>query len=189
MVFADTAPTCVAGAPAWEIGGNTQKPTCPAVGGVEIQVQKTLTTTLACLNQAATTLPNDAYISTLVTPNTGYVTLVFHETGSVSATPSPGPTRAVVGYFFIVDPAKVVFQLNRNDPSAVVPIVANSPLAAKPAADFALGVLVRGSQITLYLNGVQIGQASDATYPSGGIGLCTSGDAIFRDVQVYSLKS
>ncbi|HEV7129382.1 MAG TPA: hypothetical protein VGN32_18250, partial [Ktedonobacterales bacterium] len=130
------------------------------------------------------------YISTIVTPKTGFVSLVFRESAVSAATPGPGGTvNPIIGYYYLVDPFNAGYQLTRTDRVKSVTVIPNTPLAQKPATDFAMGVLAQGQQITLYVNGVPLSTITDAGMQSGGIGLCTSGDAIFRDVQVYSLKS
>ncbi len=63
-------------------------------------------------------------------------------------------------------------------------------MSATPAKDFALGVLVRGNVITLFVNGQPIaGPLTDTMHPSGWTALCTDGTTQFRDFQVYDLHA
>ncbi len=182
LVFADAAPTCHGAVPAWITDNGTQK-SCPANGGVEVVA--TTANTLGCIEQQAN-IPADAYISALVTPkNSGLPSILFRE--GITAQDKG------TGYVFQADQTNVNFLVLRLDPNATPdsPTIGNGSLQGQPAADFALGVLVQGHGITVYVNGHRLNDTpiADSTYTSGWLSLCTTGDAVFRDVQVYNLKS
>lgn len=186
IVFADAAPTCHGDTPTWVVDNSTHVVSpCPA-NGVEIVAQSQ--STLGCIEQKSSSIPKDAYISVLVTPKSGVPVLGFR-VGAVSG--GSGSTQlAGTGYFYQVDPQNADYLLYSFD-TASHTIVSGS-LPGTPAADFALGVLVQGKRITLYVNGQPLSTPNpilDSTYASGWISLCTTGDTIFRDVQVYNLKS
>lgn len=183
VIFADASPTCHGDVPAWVVDSNTQVASCPANGGVEIVAQSQ--TQLGCIEQKAN-IPRDVYVSVLVTPKSGFPVVGFR-VGAVSSG-SNSTQLAGTGYFYQVDPHTATYLLYRLDPASHS-ITAGS-LPGAPAPDFALGVVAHGSQISLYINGQPLGQTlTDSTYSSGWISLCTTGDMIFRDVQVYSLKT
>lgn len=182
VVFADASPTCHGSNPYWIVDGQTTK-SCPQSGGVELQAQSA--SALACIEQHSPSIPQDAYISVLVTPHSRGEVLGFRQ-DQVSTGPS---TFAGIGYYFKVDRSSTTYQLYQFDSATHQTTLAADSLAATPAADFALGVLVRGSHITLYVNGVQIAAVTDTTHPAGWASLCTDGDSVFRDVQVYALQA
>lgn len=181
VVFADVAPTCHGANPDWKVDLETTK-TCPADGGVEVQAQSA--STLACIEQKSATIPQDAYFSVLVSPKSKGAVLAFRQ-GQISTGPS---TYAGVGYYFKVDRSTTTYQLYQFDSATHMTTLVADSLAATPADDFALGVLVRGSHITLYVNGVQIATMTDTTHPQGWASLCAEGDTVFRDFQVYALQ-
>ncbi len=106
-------------------------------------------------------------------------------------TPTPGvTTSAGVGYFYGLVRASATYQLYQFDSPTHQSTLALGTLPTGPAAHYALGVLVKGSQMTLYVNGHPVvSPITDTTHSSGWVSLCTTGDTIFRDFQVYSLKA
>jgi serine/threonine protein kinase len=190
IVFADAAPTCHGSTPSWQVD-NATLPTCPAGGGVLVHAQST--STLACIEQH--TVPGDAYISVLVTPggpsdHSGAV-LGFRQGAVLVGTPTPNVQQlSGVGYFYSVMRGTSFYDLYQFDSALHRSDLTQGVLASGPAADFAMGVLVKGSQITFYVNGQPIGSPiTDTQHTQGWISLCTTSDTLFRDVQVYSLAS
>lgn len=92
---------------------------------------------------------------------------------------SPDRTTAEEGYWFnITCDGKFAFQKWNANPDegdkAVTNLIAwTSNSNIKPGANAVnrVGVLAKGSHFVLYVNGVQIGEISDATYANGGFGL------------------
>ena len=194
IVFADAAPTSKCHgdnpyAPAWVVDNNT-KVNCPAAGGTELTAQSS--GALACIEQH--NVPSDAYISVLVTPQgsaeSNDAVLAFRQADVPVGTQTPGTTSyASTGYFFALSRASAAYSLYQYDTATHQTNLASGTLPTGPAADFALGVLVQGSQIMLYVNGQPIGgPITDTTHTTGWMSLCTNGDTVFKDVQVYSLK-
>jgi Protein kinase domain len=193
IVFADAAPRCHGDnpyTPPWVVDNNT-KVNCPAAGGTELTAQSS--GALACIEQH--NVPSDAYISVLVTTPQGGAesndaVLAFRQANVPVGTPTPGTTSyASTGYFFALVRASSEYSLYQYDSATHQTALASGTLPTGPAADFALGVLVQGSQITLYVNGQPIGgPITDTRHATGWMALCTNGDTIFKDVQVYSLK-
>jgi hypothetical protein len=63
-------------------------------------------------------------------------------------------------------------------------------LPTTPGQTFALGVAFKGSQLTFYVNGQQIGTATDSSFTTGWTGICAwQGSSSFRDAQVFPLAS
>jgi Protein kinase domain len=186
VVFADVSPTCHGGNPIyppWTIANNTA-PSCPASGGVQIQIQNA--GSLACIEQHSASILPSAYISVLVTPGSNSGAILGFRQGQVSA---GAGTFAGVGYYFKVARSDTSYQVYQFDSATHQTILASGALSATPAADFALGVLAQGKQITLYVNGQPIaGPITDDTHTSGWASLCTEGSAVFRDFQVYTLN-
>jgi hypothetical protein len=190
IIFADASPTCHGSVPFWQVDNATQV-SCPPSGGVEVLAQTT--TALACIEQH--TVPSDAYISVLVSPggasdNQGAV-LGFRQGAVAVGTPTPNVQQlSGVGYFYSVMRGNAFYDLYQFDAPSHRTDLTQGTLASGPAADYAMGVLVQGSQITLYVNGQPIGPpVTDTQHTQGGISLCSAGDTTFRDVQIYSLKS
>jgi tRNA A-37 threonylcarbamoyl transferase component Bud32 len=190
LVFADSSPRCHGSNPAWVVANNTTV-LCPGNGGVELQVKAA--GSLACIEQH--NVPNDAYISVLVTPQgnsetTGPV-LGFRQGQVTIGTSTPGTIEyAGVGYYYSLVKASAVYNLYEYNTARQQATITNGTLPTGPAADFAMGVLVHGDQFTLYVNGQPIaGPVTNGAHATGWIALCTSGDTIFRDVQVYNLKT
>jgi hypothetical protein len=187
IFLADVSPTCHGGNPAWVVDVAT-KVTCQT-NGTEIQAQSA--GTLACIEQH--NVPVDAYIQVLVTDagdTTKGPVIGFRQGQVTTGTSTPGTTTSAgIGYYYSLVRASAVYQLYQYDTSLHQSTLALGTLSSGPAQHYALGVLVKGSQITLYVNGVKIsGPITDTGHPSGWMALCTNGDTIFRDVQVYSLK-
>jgi serine/threonine protein kinase len=188
VVFADASPLCHGPNPIyppWTIDTNTSPLQCPQGGGAEIKVQSS--GSLACIEQHSGNIPADAYISVLVTDTgSGDAVLGFRQ-GQVS---TGTDTFAGIGYYFKVSRADTSYLLYQFDSATRQTTLNSGSLEATPAKDFALGIMVRGNQITLYVNGEVIaGPLTDATHPTGWVALCTDGDVIFRDVQVYSVRA
>jgi hypothetical protein len=190
IVFADAAPTCHGGNPPWQVDNATMV-TCPSGGGVEIRAQTA--GTLACIEQH--TVPSDAYVSVLVTPQGsggGNAAIVGFRQGVVTVgTPTPNVQQlSGTGYYYALERQSATYELYQYDAPRHRTILASGALPSGPAADFALGVLVSGSQITLYVNGQSIvSPIANSLHPQGWISICTNGDVVFKDVQVYNLKS
>ncbi len=189
LVFADASPTCHGNNPAWVVDNNTTV-SCPPNGGVQLQVKAA--ESLACIEQH--NVPGDAYLSVLVTPQGSDETkgpvLGFRQGQVTIGTSTPGTTEyAGVGYYYGVVKASATYTLYAFDSAKPQTTIANGTLPTGPAADFALGVLAQGSQITLYVNGQPIAAPiTNSAHANGWVSLCTNGDTIFRDLQVYSLK-
>jgi hypothetical protein len=187
IYVADVSPTCHGGNPAWVVD-NATKVTCQT-NGTEIQAQSA--GTLGCIEQH--NVPVDAYISVLVTDNgdtTKGPVLGFRQGSVTTGTTTPGTTTSAgIGYYYSLVRASAVYQLYQYDTTLHQSTVALGTLSTGPAQHYALGVLVKGSQITLYVNGVKIaGPITDGSHTSGWVSLCTTGDTTYYDLQVYSLK-
>jgi hypothetical protein len=187
IALADVSPTCHGGNPAWVVD-NFTKVTCQT-NGTEIQLQPG--GSLACIEQHD--VPVDAYISTLVTDagdTTKGPVIGFRQGQVATGTATAGTTtNAGIGYFYGLVRASAVYQLYQFDSTQHQSTLALGTLPSGPAQHYALGVLVKGNQITLYVNGVKInGPITDGEHTTGWIALCSTGDTIYRDVQVYSLK-
>jgi hypothetical protein len=187
IYLADVAPTCHGSNPAWVVD-NATKVTC-LTNGTEIQAQSA--GTLPCIEQH--NVPVDSYISVLVTDagdTTKGPVIGFRQGQVTTGTTTPGTTtNAGIGYYYSLVRASAIYQLYQFDTTLHQSTLALGTLSQGPAQHYALGVLVKGNQITLYVNGVKInGPITDGGHPTGWISLCTTGDTIYRDVQVYSLK-
>ncbi|HEV2235238.1 MAG TPA: hypothetical protein VGR57_01130, partial [Ktedonobacterales bacterium] len=186
---ADVSPTCHGGNPAW-VTDNATKVTCQS-NGTEIQALSA--GTLGCIATHDPNVPVDAYISVLVTDNgttTKGPVLGFRQGSVTTSTATPGTTTSAgIGYYYSLVRASAVYNLYQFDTTQHQSTVALGTLSQGPAQHYALGVLVKGDQITLYVNGVKVaGPITDGSHPSGWMALCTTGDTTYRDVQVYTLK-
>ncbi len=191
LLFADIAPRCHGDTPAWIVDDNTSI-ACPTSGGVAVQAKSS--GALACIEQRSPSIPADAFISVLVTQSSGDTTkgpvLAFRQGQVATGTPTPGVVSfAGTGYFYSLNRTSGEYQLYQFDSATHQTTLATGGLPQATAVDFALGVLVKGDQITLYVNGHPIGSPiTDTTHPQGWASLCTTGDSVFRDFQVYGLK-
>lgn len=184
IVFADASPTCHNGStlyPAWTVDSFTTV-TCPAGGGVELKT--TSTASLACIEQRAP-LPKDAYMSVLVSPLTGGAVIGFRQT----ALSTGGNTYTGIGYLYKVDRAQAAYGLFRVDSATQITALTSGSLGATPGAEFAMEATVGGRGFALYVNGQPIANATDSTYRSGWMSLCTDGDVVFQDFQVAGVNA
>ncbi len=187
--LADVSPLCDAPpGPNWVIDNQTSF-TCVASANGGVTVTAKASPELGCLEQQAVSTSN-SYIDALVAPGSQDVALGFRlgpkATGSSIAAPS-------AGYYFKVSPASNTYELLKVDSHGVAtPIQGPLPIPNGEflAAHFALGATFKGGSITLYINGKKIDPAppSDGTFSSGSMGLCTSGNATYKDAQIYAFS-
>ena len=187
-LLADHSPTCPSRPEYGWQGTNFTTTSCAPAGGLALTA--TSQKALACVNaQAAAVTASDGYVSTTVAPTSGQAVLAFRE-----AKGSSGDTFNITGYYFsIVQPASaapeyVLYTVDAagNTHNIISPATLSTPLGSS----FTMGSAFSGSHITLYLNGTQLASTDDSTYSQAGwIGVCTTGSAVFRDVQLYAPAS
>ncbi len=181
-VLSDLTPTCD-GVATWVTDVPSTTVQCRGDGWVTVTTD-TASNPLGCIEQQTTKLA-DGYTSVLVNPDKGRVVLGFRESLGQSV---GNNTFRVLGYYFLVDPAQQTFQLYKTDDSGNTTSITSGAIGTKLAAHFALGVLFKGEAMTLYVNGQQVGTASDSTYTQEGwMALCTEGSTAFRAAQLYPL--
>ena len=105
------------------------------------------------------------------------------------STATPGDSFNITGYYFQVDPAAKTYSIFKVDRNGQSSPVASGNLSSGLAAHFAVSVLYKGSQITVYINGIQVATTTDTTYTSGWMSLCTSGETIYTNAIMYPLAS
>lgn len=184
-LLADRAPSCD-GQPQYQwLATNFTKPACPAGGGLSLTA--TAQHTLACMN-AQGVVASDGYVSATTEPASGQAVLAFRE-----AKGSGGDTYNITGYYFSISQAgspAPVYVLYSVDASGMSHTINQGTLSSPVAGPVTLGVLFQSKQLTLYINGQQVGSVSDPTYRQPGwVGVCTTGTSTFRDVQLYAPAS
>ena len=104
--------------------------------------------------------------------------------------PGPGDSLTDAYYRFAVDPDFGSFDLSRwdgEDETVLVPETRLETLIRPPAEENHLAVVAEGPRLQLFINGVQVGEASDDVHPWGrisfgvGTGGQTNAEARFRD--------
>ncbi len=190
LVLSDPSPTCNGGASTWIKSSNTDV-SCPDSGGVVIKA--TSPNTLACIQQQDTTV-GDGYLTAIAQPPSGpTVTQPLNNDVVLGFRQAQGSAQGnqfnVTGYYYAVNPDNSTYTLYTVDSDGKPHEVPNGKgsLGGKLAQHFAISVLYQGSQMTLYINGVKLAAPTDATYSTGWIALCTTGQTTFSKAQVYSV--
>jgi serine/threonine protein kinase len=187
--FADPSPRCdsppIAG---WQPVGHTTA-ACVAAGGIKVTANAA--PQLGAIEQQTVTTANN-YVDVLVAPGstTQNVALGFRLSGGSSGATSAAPSA---GYYFEVNPTAGTYTLLKVDGSGAGTTIDSGPVdpsnPGKPlAAHFALGATFKGGSIALYVNGNQIATKSDSSYTTGVMGLCTDGNATFKDAQIFAFS-
>ncbi|HET8907939.1 MAG TPA: serine/threonine-protein kinase [Ktedonobacterales bacterium] len=189
-VLSDPSPTC--GNPpvvSWSKNSNTNT-SCPVPvgGGVDVKaIQTSSTAPLACMRQVITaTSQTDGYFTVIAQPVSGTVVMGFRSgQGALQ-----GSQFNVTGYFYVVNPSDNTVSLFTSDSQGHIhQVQPSTQLGGTLNKHFAVSALYKGSQITLYINGIQVGTVTDSTYPSGWVSLCTSNETIFSDAILYNVGS
>ena len=181
-VLTDPAPGCDQAQATWT-KDNATGFACNSAGLPTITAQSSSQS--ACIEQPTTILA-DGYFEVIAQPQSGGAILAFREGNGQSSSTATVTTTNITGYFFKVDRSAGNYALARFDASGQATIVKQGHLPASLAPHFALGVLFKGGAITLYINGVQLDSATDTTFTSGYIGLCTDGMVTFSHAQAYT---
>jgi len=86
-----------------------------------------------------------------------------------------------------VTPATRAYALFSIDAAGKGNVISSGVIPTTLAQHFAIGARYSGNTITLYVNGVQIGEpVTDSAYATGGMALCTTGVTTYRAWQVYA---
>ncbi len=181
-----TAPTCDASGTSWTASSDTTK-TCD--GQASVTLTTSSSASLACIEDFGVS-SGDGYASVYVGNGTGDPVI-----GIRQAQVAQGNNGFIVtGYYFKVDPQAGQYLFYKIDSSGQPGTGTLHSLQGPLAAHFVLGVLYQGDSFTFYVNGVDVGNATDATYTTGGFGLCvdhqnaaTQGSATYRTAQVFPL--
>ena len=180
-VVNDPSPGCVSTATAWTPYNNTTK-NCSSTDGT--QLTATAASQLGCL-EAQPDVSTDGYASVFVTQGNGTPVLVFRqgETGT-------GATLSSTGYFFEISAQNDTYTFYRIDSSGPTTLVSAAAIPGTLATHFVMSVLYVGNTFTFYINGNNVGTATDTTAPAiskGWYGLCVlEGSSSFRSAQNWS---
>ena len=158
---------------------------CPSGGGVDLTT--TASNTLGCIQRTDQT-QTDGYVTVIAQPISGSVVLGFRQGNGNpvgGSTATPGDSFNITGYYFQVDPAAKTYSIFKVDGNGQSLPVTSGNLSSGLAAHFAVSVLYKGSQITVYINGIQVATTTDTTYTSGWMALCTSGETIYTNAIMY----
>ncbi len=166
----------------WEKSSNVTT-ACPDSGGVDLTA--TDQTHLGCIQRKDVT-QDDGYVATIAQPGTtGFVVLGFRQDeGNTS-----GSQVNITGYYFQIDTVGKTYSISKVDADGKSTTIAGNGLSGPLAAHFEVGVLYQGSQITPYINGIALPSVTDATYTSGWMALCTSGETTYTNALMYPLAS
>ncbi len=175
-----TAPTCDASGVAWTVNTNTTK---ACNGQASTTLTATSTTSLACIEDF-NLASGDGYASVYVTNGSGDPVIAIRQ----AQVPQGNNQVQITGYYFKVDPGSGQYLFYKVDSSGAPGTATLQSLQGPLAQHFVLGVLYQGSSFTFYVNGVNVGSASDPTYTTGGFGLCVDqGATTYRTAQVFPL--
>ncbi|HEX6799243.1 MAG TPA: protein kinase [Ktedonobacterales bacterium] len=177
----DPAPTCLSNTVAWTTATST---TTGCAGSDGVIIQPTSSTATGCLfaQQATTT---SGYASMLVKPSDGSSAVL----GILQNKVPPGSNiYRVDGYYLAVTGgASATWAFIKVDDQSKSTTLASGNIASPGLAQhFVVGVLFSQGSFTLYINGQQIGTASDSTITSGWLSLCAqSGPVAVKDALLY----
>lgn len=187
LALNDASPTCGSSGATWGKLDNTSV-SCPTDGG--IQVTATAANTLGCV-EAAQPAVADGYASAFVTQGSGSVVLGIRQ----GQAPGANGSFTGTGYYVKLDPTHgqyIVYRVDAAGTANLLPVPGS--LSAPLARHFVLGLLYKGNQLTVYVNGHIMGSAiSDtstrAITTAGGLALCADGGSVtYRSAQVYTLN-
>ena len=125
---------------------------------------------LGCIQRTDQT-QTDGYVTTIAQPVSGSVVLGFRQGNGNpvgGSTATPGDSFNITGYYFQVDPAAKTYSIFKVDANGQsLPVTSGSSVAAL-AAHFAVSVLYKGSQITVYINGIRWRPSRIRPIPAAG---------------------
>jgi hypothetical protein len=177
-----TAPTCDASGTNWTLLDNTTK-TCNAQVSLSLATTSPTVKALACIEDFDLS-SGDGYASVYVTSGSGNPVIAIRQ----AKVQQGGGAFTVSGYYLKVDPHAGQYIFNTIDSNGVSNTSSPNSLAGPLAQHFVLGVLYQGHSFTFYVNGVDVGTATDSTFTTGGFGLCVDqGSATYRTAQVFPL--
>ncbi|HEU5348466.1 MAG TPA: protein kinase [Ktedonobacterales bacterium] len=184
LVLSDPSPTCNQEPTTPWTKSNNVTTSCPDDGGVTIKA--TAQQSLGCISQQAV-IQTDGYMTAIAQPVNGSVVLGFRQGNGTTQ----GAQTNITGYYYLVNPTTASYTIYSVDANGNPHSIMSEPasIGGTPANHFAISVLYKGSQMTLYINGIPLKTVSDATYSSGWVALCTQGETTFSKVQVYKLAS
>jgi hypothetical protein len=187
LALNDASANCGSSGATWGKLDNTSF-SCPTDGG--IQVTATAANTLGCV-EAAQPASADGYASVHVTQGSGSVVLGIRQ----GQAPGANGSFTGTGYYVKLDPAKgqyIVYRVDAAGTANLLPIPGS--LSTPVAKHFVLGLLYKGNQLTVYVNGQSVGGAindtsTKAVTAAGGLALCADGGSVsYRSAQVYTLN-
>jgi hypothetical protein len=186
LVLRDPAPKCdQPTGPNWTKDDNTGF-NCDSSGHPTLTAQSSSQS--ACIEQQ-TTVIGDGYLSAIADPQSGGATLAFRQGAGQTSSNGTATSTNVTGYLFKVDKAAGAFVLASVDAAGQATTIKGGTLPSQLAQHFAIGVLFKGSAITMFINGTQLATATDSAFGSGWIGLCGDGTVTYSDVQAFSTGS
>ena len=175
----DASPTCLTNATAWTKATSTSTG-CAGSDGVIIQPTANA---LGCLfaQQATAT---SGFASMFVKPADGSSAVLGILQNQVS---TGGGNFLVDGYYLkIVAGASPQYVFYKVDTQGNNSVITSGAVSGSLAQHFVVGVLFGQGNFTLYINGQQIGTASDSTFTSGWLSLCAqSGSVAVKDALLY----
>lgn len=183
-VLSDPSPMCNKKPTTSWTKSNAVSTACADPVGSGVTLTATSTSVLGCINQQKV-IQTDGYFTSIVQPISGTVVIAFRQgTGNAQGTLNAG-----TGYYFVVDRDKGEYQLFATDNDGKASAVPNGggTLTGALAQHFAMSALYKGSDITLYINGIKLTTVTDGSYNSGWVALCTQGSATFSKVLAYPL--
>ena len=187
LALNDASPTCGSSGATWGKLDNTSV-SCPTDGGIEVTA--TAANTLGCV-EAAQPAVADGYASAYVTQGSGSVVLGIRQ----GQAPGANGSFTGTGYYVKLDPTHgqyIVYRIDAAGTTNLLPIPGS--ITAPLARHFVLGLLYKGNQLTVYVNGHIMGGAiSDtsarAITTAGGLALCADGGSVsYRSAQIYMLN-
>ena len=152
---------------------------------VRVDLKATTAKVLGCIQRKDAVLAN-GYLTTIAQPVSGTVVVGFRQGEGNTI----GSTVNITGYYFEVNSTTNTYDLYKVDADGNV----GSPITSGNLTDtlnkhFAVSVLYKDSQMTLYINGIKLTTQSDTSYNNGWIALCTTGETIYSNTQLYPLAS
>jgi tRNA A-37 threonylcarbamoyl transferase component Bud32 len=174
------APSCD-GQGSWTVAQSTNRD-CSQRGTEGVVIAPTQPNALGCV-YAQSAITTSGYASILVHPSSGG-DVVLGVLNSQSG--GSGNVFYITGYYLQISAAQQSYRFYKELSGGEIDTIATNTLSGPLAAHFVVSVLYGGGNFTFYVNGNQVGTATDPTFTQGWLSLCASGGSVGeRDALLY----
>lgn len=175
------APSCD-GQGSWAIAANTDRG-CSQRATEGVVITPTQANTLGCV-YAQSAITSSGYASVLAHPSSGgnaVLGVLNSQSGGGS-----GSALNTTGYYLQISAAQQSYRFYKELSDGSIATITTSTLSGPLAAHFVVSVLYGTGNFTFYVNGNQIGTATDTQFSQGWLSLCANGGSVGeRDSLLY----